>query len=73
MAKRFESKIGEEDRVLLKRYRMKSLNKRIKRYGGLWIAAGGIIVSVLFNLPIIGLVSCSVIPITLVLFVFPKL
>lgn len=73
MAKRFESKIGEEDRVLLKRYRMKSLNKRIKRYGGLWIAAGGIIVSVLFNLPIIGLVSFSVIPITLVLFVFPKL
>jgi|GEM_PF-2355253 hypothetical protein len=73
MAKRVDPKIDEEDIVLLKRYRIKSLNKKIKRYGGLWIAAGGIISSVLFNLPIIGLVSFSVIPIFLVLLIFPKL
>jgi len=73
MAKRVDPKIDEEDIVLLKRYRIKSLNKEIKRYGGLWIAAGGIISSVLFNLPIIGLVSFSVIPIFLVLLIFPKL
>lgn len=73
MAKRVDPKIDEEDIVLLKRYRIKSLNKKIKRYGGLWIAAGGIISSVLFNLPIIGLISFSVIPIFLVLLIFPKL
>ncbi|MDQ1270973.1 MAG: hypothetical protein QG618_2285 [Thermodesulfobacteriota bacterium] len=73
MAKRVDPKIDEEDIVLLKRYRIKSLNKKIKRYGGLWIAAGGIISSVLFNIPIIGLVSFSVIPIFLVLLIFPKL
>jgi len=73
MAKRVDPEIDEEDIVLLKRYRIKSLNKKIKRYGGLWIAAGGIISSVLFNLPIIGLVSFSVIPIFLVLLIFPKL
>lgn len=73
MAKKVDPKIDDEDIVLLKRYRIKSLNKKIKRYGGLWIAAGGIISSVLFNLPIIGLVSFSFIPIVLVLFIFPKL
>lgn len=73
MAKRFKHEIDREDIVLLKQYRIKCLNKKIKRYSGLLIAAGGIIASVLFDLPIIGVVSFSAIPITLVLFIFSKL
>lgn len=73
MAKLFKRKIDGEDIVLLKQYRIKCLHNKIKHYSGLLIAAGGIIASVFFDLPIIGVVSFSIIPVTLVLFIFSKL
>lgn len=74
MAKRFKHKIYEKDIIVLfEQYRIKCLSNKIKKYSGLLIAAGGVIVSVLFDLPIIGMISCSVIPIILVLFIFSKL
>lgn len=73
MVKRFKRKIYEKDKMLLKQYRIKCLNNKIKRYGGLLIAGAGIVASVLFDLPIIGVTFCSVIPITLVMFIFSQL
>ncbi len=73
MIKRIKCKIDKEDIVLLKRYRIKCLHNKIKRYSGLLIAAGGIIAGVLFDLPVIGVISFTVIPITLLLLIFFQL
>ena len=72
IAKRFKCKIEGKDIVLLKQYRIKCLNNKIKQYSGLLISAGGLIASVLFDLPIIGMVSFIVVPIILALFIFSK-
>ena len=73
MVKRIIRKIGQKDIALLRQYRIKCLNNKIKRFGALFLAAGGIIVSILLDLPITSVVCFSIIPIALVLVIFSKL